>query len=179
MKHINKAAKLKQIKLLLLDVDGVLTNGTIIYDDNGGEIKTFNVRDGFGIRMLINSGIEVGIVTGRKSKALHHRCNDLGITDIFEHVRYKASILDIIKEKKSILKSEIAFIGDDIPDISIMKEVGFSAVPFDGDPLVKTYADWIIDKNGGDGVVREFSEAVLKAKGLWEEIITKLITNTE
>jgi len=106
--------KLKKIKLLLLDVDGVLTDGSIIYNDSGEEIKVFNVKDGLGIRLLIEAGIKVCIITGRKSDALKHRCKNLGIDHIFEGVRDKGSLLDLIFKQTGATSDETAFIAREL-----------------------------------------------------------------
>lgn len=167
--------KLRQIKLLLLDVDGVLTDGSIIYDDNKVETKVFNVKDGLGIRLLINAGIPVGIVTGRTSEVLYHRCKNLGISLIFDGIIDKGDILNQIIKQTGILSEEIAFIGDDLPDIPLMKQIGFSVAVADAHQAVRENADMITSSKGGAGAVREVCEALLKAKGLWENILESFI----
>lgn len=162
--------KLKSIQLLLLDVDGVLTDGRIIYDDAGSQIKEFNVRDGLGIRLVMAAGIKVGIVTGRKSKALHHRCRDLGIQHIYEGIRQKGRLLEKIVEQTGVGAAQTAFVGDDIPDLYLMRRVGLSVAVADAHELVKKYADWTTSAAGGCGAVREVCEALLKARGIWEEL---------
>ncbi len=162
--------KLKRIKLLLLDVDGVLTDGSIIYNDDCVETKIFNVKDGLGIRLLMNAGIKVCIVTGRSSNALHHRCKNLGIVHVFDGVSDKTTVLDLILEQISLLPGEIAFIGDDLPDIPLMKKVGLSIAVADAHETVVENADVVTTFKGGTGAVREACEAILKAQGLWENI---------
>jgi 3-deoxy-D-manno-octulosonate 8-phosphate phosphatase (KDO 8-P phosphatase) len=161
---------LKNIKLLLLDVDGVLTNGDIIYTDGGKEIKAFNVRDGLGIRMLLKSGIQVGIVTGRSSGALLHRCADLGIEIVYHGVHNKGDILEDVMQKTGLNPREIAFVGDDAPDISLLKKVGVGIAVADAHEIVKAIAHMTTQREGGNGAVREICEWILKAKGMWEEI---------
>ncbi|MBW2105901.1 MAG: HAD-IIIA family hydrolase [Deltaproteobacteria bacterium] len=163
--------KLKRIKLLLLDVDGVLTNGSIIYNDNGAETKIFNVKDGLGIRLLMKAGIKVGIVTGRTSKALYHRCTNLGISLIFDGVHEKSSALNIISEKTGLLAEEIAFVGDDLLDLPLLKKVGFSIAVADAHETVLDNVDMVTSKKGGDGAVREVCDAILKAQGFWKKIL--------
>jgi len=167
--------KLKRIKLLLLDVDGVLTDGSIIYDDKGKEIKSFNVKDGLGIRMLLNSGINVGIVTGRSSKAVYHRCHNLGISLVFDGVRDKASALDMILRRTQLLAQEVAFAGDDLLDLPILKKVGLSIAVADAHEIVRNNVDMITLAKGGDGAVREICEHILKAQGLWKDILMRFI----
>ncbi|MDY6880211.1 MAG: HAD-IIIA family hydrolase [Desulfatiglans sp.] len=169
----NLTNKLKRIKLLLLDVDGVLTDGSIIYDDNGSEIKSFNVKDGFGIRLLMSSGIEVGIVTGRASMALRHRLDNLGISLVFDGVKDKSSLLDLILKKKQVSAEEVAFVGDDLMDFQIMQKVGVSVAAKDGHAIVRDHADIVTQNRGGSGAVREVCESILKAQGLWESILEK------
>jgi len=167
--------KLKRIKLLLLDVDGVLTDGSIIYNDNGTETKIFNVKDGLGIRLLMEAGIKVGIVTGRSSKTLYHRCKNLGISLIFDGVHEKTSVLELISEQTGLHAEEIAFVGDDLLDLPLLKSVGFSIAVADAHETVIENADMVTSKKGGDGAVREVCEAILKAQGLWNNIIKRYL----
>jgi 3-deoxy-D-manno-octulosonate 8-phosphate phosphatase (KDO 8-P phosphatase) len=167
------AEKLKHIRLLLLDVDGVLTDGKIIYNDQGAEIKEFNVRDGLGIRMLILAGIQVGIVTGRSCPALRHRCDNLGIELVLDGVKDKSVVLEDIVQKLHTASDEIAFLGDDLPDLPLMRRVGLSISVADAHPLVTAEAQLVTTSPGGGGAVREVCEAVLKAQGLWEKTLER------
>lgn len=162
--------KLKKIKLLLLDVDGVLTDGSIIYNDNSEETKVFNVKDGLGLRLLMEAGINIGIITGRSSKALYHRCKNLGITMIFDSIRDKAAVLDIITEQTGIYPEEMAFIGDDLPDLPLMRNIELSIAVADSNKVVLEKACMVTSAKGGAGAVREVCEAILKAQGLWDKI---------
>jgi len=165
--------KLKKIKLLLLDVDGVLTDGSIIYNDNSVETKAFNVKDGLGIRLVMEAGIKVGIVTGRSSNALRHRCENLGVKLIFDGVVNKAAVFKQILEQAQVPADAIAFIGDDLLDISIMKLSGLSIAVADAHATVIENADLVTRAKGGAGAAREICEAILKAQGLWENILTR------
>jgi len=167
--------KLKRIKLLLLDVDGVLTDGSIIYNDNGTETKVFNVNDGLGIRLLMEAGLKVGIVTGRTSKALYHRCTNLGISLIFDGVHEKVSVLEIISKQTGLLTEEIAFVGDDLVDLPLLRRVGLSIAVANAHETVIENVDMVTSKKGGDGAVREICEAILKAQGLWNNIIKRYL----
>ena len=167
--------KLKRIKLLLLDVDGVLTDGSIIYNDNGTETKIFNVKDGLGIRLLMEAGIKVGIVTGRSSKTLYHRCKNLGISLIFDGVHEKTSVLELISEQTGLHAEEIAFVGDDLLDLPLLKSVGLSIAVANAHETVIENVDMVTSKKGGDGAVREVCEAILKAQGLWNNIIKRYL----
>lgn len=169
--------RLKQIKLLLLDVDGVLTDGSIIYNNNGSETKVFNVRDGLGIRLLKESGIEVGIITGRSSDALIHRCKNLGIVYIFDNVFNKAEILDLILKKTDVRAEEVAFVGDDLLDLPLMKIVGLSIAVADAHDTIIQNAHVITLKKGGNGAVREVCEEILKAQGIWGKTLERFTTN--
>jgi len=170
-----KSTKLASIKLLLLDVDGVLTDGGIIYQDDGSEIKQFNVKDGLGLRLLMDAEIQVGIVTGRRALALVHRCRNLGIKLIFDGITDKAAALYDILNQTGVTADECAFVGDDLPDIGLMKRVGFSAAPADAHPHVRSVADLVTKAIGGNGAVREVSEAILMAKGLWEQALKRFL----
>ena len=163
--------KLKRTKLLLLDVDGVLTDGSIIYNDSGAETKVFNVKDGLGIKMLMKAGIQVGIVTGRTSKALYHRCNNLGISLIFDGVRDKPSVLELILKRTGLQAEDITFIGDDLIDLPLLRKVGLSIAVADAHETVIENVDMVTSKKGGAGAVREVCEEILKAKGLWSKVI--------
>ena len=173
MKRHPTSQELKQIKLLLLDVDGVLTDGGIIYGDDGSEIKVFNVKDGLGLRLAMEAGIKVGIVTGRKSKALDHRCRDLGIQYLFDGVQNKAAILTKIVDQTGVDSTNTAFMGDDLPDLALMKEVGLSIAVADAHEIVRQNAHWVTSAAGGCGAVREVCEGLLTARGIWENITTR------
>lgn len=156
------------IKLLLLDVDGVLTDGTISYTGADLESKTFNVKDGLGIRMLISAGIQVAVVTGRSSAALVRRCRELGITPVYEGIGDKGVLLyDILKATSVDSPLAVAFIGDDLPDIPLLKKVGLPIAVADAHPEVKRAARIVTSAGGGRGAVREICELILKGRGLW------------
>ena len=165
--------KLTALKLLILDVDGVLTDGSIIYNDQGQETKIFCVRDGLGIKLLMDAGIDVCIATGRCSEALRYRCKDLGIAHIFDGVNDKAQILKTILARTGVSAHEAAFIGDDLPDLPLMKLVGFSIAVADAHETVQAAADMLTSAKGGAGAVREVSEIILKAQGQWDKILKR------
>ncbi len=168
--------KLARIKLLLLDVDGVLTDGSITYTDGGEEIKQFNAKDGLGIRLLMNAGVRVGIITGRKSKALLHRCKNLGIELVFDNVGHdKTKVFQAVLEETGLTASETAFAGDDLPDIPVMKTAGFGFAVADADLQVIRASDFTTSRAGGKGAVREISELILKAQGTWQDVTAPYI----
>ncbi len=167
--------KLEPITTLLLDVDGVLTDGGIIYGDDGAETKVFNAKDGLGIRFLMDAGVSVGIVTGRRSGALLHRCRNLGVEHVLDGVGDKAAVLDDIRERMGADPEEIAFIGDDLPDLPLMKKIGCAIAVADAREEVRERADIVTRAPGGNGAVREICESILKAKGLWDEILGRYL----
>ena len=166
--------KLKKIRLLLLDVDGVLTAGEIIYNDAGDQFKVFNVKDGLGIRMLKAAGIQVGIITGRTGGALQHRCTNLGIDLVFDGIRDKVKTLETIATQTQIEPEEMAFVGDDLPDLAVMKKVGLAIAVADAVALVRQAAHIITTQPGGQGAVREVCETILQAQGHWQSVLEKL-----
>jgi len=165
--------KLKKIKLLLLDVDGVLTDGGIIYNDSDAETKVFNVKDGLGIKLLMEAGIHLGIITGRRSNALYSRCKDLGINHIYDGVDNKIDVLDELLDQSGVSAEEVAFIGDDLPDLCLMKAIGLPIAVSDAHKTILDNAAMVTSAKGGHGAVREACEAILKAKGLWEDILER------
>jgi 3-deoxy-D-manno-octulosonate 8-phosphate phosphatase (KDO 8-P phosphatase) len=158
----------KGIKLLILDVDGVLTDGCIILDNGNNEYKSFHVRDGHGIRMLIHAGIRVAIITGRYSKVVERRAQELGITDVFQKCLQKKVAYAQLLKQYSLKDYEVAYIGDDIIDAPIMAMIGLPITVADAVDEVKNYALIITKSLGGRGAVREITDFILKAKGLWK-----------
>lgn len=165
---------LGNVKLLLLDADGVLTRGEIIYGDDAAEVKIFNVRDGLGLRLLMAAGIGVGVVTGRRSRALSHRCANLGLTHLYDAVSDKAALLAGICREMRVSPAETAFIADDLPDIALMSRVGTPIAVADAHELVKARALYQTRAKGGAGAVREACETILKARGLWAQTLKQV-----
>lgn len=163
--------ELKKIKLLLLDVDGVLTDGKIIYDDQGLETKFFNVKDGVGIRLLIKCGLEVGIITGRRSRVVQHRCANLGIEKVYQGVSNKATTFKKIIAESALSEREVAYMGDDLPDLPLFDIVGLPIAVADACDLVRKKARIVTRAGGGQGAVREVCEMLLKAQELWDKVI--------
>ena len=153
---------LKHIKLLLLDVDGVMTDGGIYYTNSGDEFKKFNIQDGYGIRKLHQAGIKVGIITGRISKIVEKRAQDLGITEVHQNLDNKLDAYESIKNKFDLTNGDIAYIGDDEFDLAVLKCVGFSAAPADALPVVKRQVHYVCAHGGGKGAVREVIDLILK-----------------
>ena len=162
--------KARDIKLLILDVDGVLTDGKLVFDDKGGELKYFHVRDGHGIRLLLRAGIEVGIISGRQSKAVEYRAHDLGISLLYQKIYDKVKIYKEILTEKGLTDKQVCYIGDDLVDMPVMKKVGFSVAVADGSEHIKRVADYVTVKNGGNEAVREVCELILKAQNKWHMV---------
>lgn len=165
--------KLKHIKLLLLDVDGVMTDGRIIWDANGTEIKFFNVKDGHGIKLVQRAGIQVGIITGRTSAVVDLRAKELGIEILYQGSLRKQESYDDIKQRTGLSDHQIAYMGDDVIDVPVMRRVGFSAAPADALPEVLKVADYIAQAKGGWGAVRELCDLILKGRGMWQELVVE------
>lgn len=163
--------KIKAVKMVVFDVDGVLTDGRIIYNDEGQESKFFDVRDGHGIKLLMRSGIEVAIITARESKVVAHRAENLGITLLYQGAKDKKKALDELVKTTSVPAQSMAYMGDDIIDLPVLKRVGFSATVADAAEEVRERVDYIAGKPGGRGAARELAELILKVQGKWDGIL--------
>ena len=155
----NKASK---IKMAVFDVDGVMTDGSIIYDENGTEYKTFNAKDGQGIVMITKSGIITAIITARENGTVKHRFENLGMTRLFMGQKNKIIALNQLIDEYKLDFSQVAYMGDDLPDICILKEVGLACCPNDAVDEVKEICHFISSKNGGKGAVREMTDLIYK-----------------
>lgn len=150
------------IKLAAFDVDGVMTDGSITYDENGVEYKTFNAKDGHGLAELCKDGIITAIITGRSCPAVDRRAKDLNIVEVHQGVKNKIEVLEEIMKKYNITHDEVAYMGDDIPDICILEKVELAGCPKDAVSEVKDIVNFEASKNGGCGAVREFCDCILK-----------------
>lgn len=164
------SADLTKIKLLLLDVDGVMTDGRIIYGNDGEEVKAFDVKDGHGLKLIQRAGIKVGIITGRQSRIVEKRAAELGIDIVYQGAKVKLEPFQEILEKLSLSPEEIAYVGDDVVDLPVMRKVGFAATVADAVEDVKPYADMVTTRCGGRGAVREICDFILKESGRWAEV---------
>ena len=162
--------KLKNIQLLLMDVDGVMTDGGIIYNADGVETKCFNVRDGHGIKMLQRHDVNVGIITGRTSAVVEIRAKELGISLVYQGALNKLESYEDVKRITGLDDKRIAYIGDDVIDVPVMRRVGFAAAPKDGAAEAQAAAHYVAALCGGKGAVREICDMILKARGAWEQI---------
>ncbi len=154
--------KLSRIKLVAFDVDGVLTNGEIIYTDKGEEIKIFNAKDGQGMSLLRKEGLLTAIITARTSFIVEKRGKDLDIPIVYQGSKNKINSLDEILEKHNLDYSEVAYVGDDIPDICVLEKAGAAFCPADAIEEVKEICDFVSSKEGGKGAVREICNLILK-----------------
>jgi 3-deoxy-D-manno-octulosonate 8-phosphate phosphatase (KDO 8-P phosphatase) len=158
-------AKARKIRLLLLDVDGVLTDGRIILDNQGNELKAFHVRDGHGIKLAQRAGIVVGIITGRTAEVVNIRARELAIDEVHQGVLDKGKVYDSLIAKYGLRDDQVAFIGDDVVDAGILRRVGLAITVSDCDPAVKSIADIVTRNEGGRGAVREAVNFLLKSQG--------------
>ncbi len=162
--------KIKRIKLLILDVDGVLTDGSINYTDDGREFKSFDVKDGHGIKLLMRSGVEVALITARESNVVAIRAKDLGIKDVYQGRLEKLGAFEEILANKGLDADETAYAGDDIIDLPVLRRAGFSVAVQDAVEEVKQRVDHVTERPGGRGAVRELTDLILKVQGRWDEV---------
>ncbi len=163
--------KAKKIKLMAFDVDGVMTDGSITYDENGVEYKTFNAKDGHGLVRMAKSGFVTAIITARNNGTVKHRAENLNITELCQGQKFKLPALDALKEKYNLSYEEISYMGDDLPDVCVLEKVGLACCPADAVDEVKELCNFISTKNGGKGAVRELCDFVLDAQGIKKEYI--------
>lgn len=159
------------IELVVLDVDGTMTNSHITYSENGDEIKAFNVKDGLAIAAWRRLGKQVAIITGRKSKIVERRAKELHIEYFYQGVENKREVLDSILAKLDLTMENVAAIGDDLNDLSMLRAAGIAFVPSDASSYVDKEADIILSKRGGDGAVREMIEKLIREEGLEEKYL--------
>ena len=160
---------LTPIQLLIMDVDGVLTDGKLYLSDDGHETKTFNTKDGLGISMLLRAGIQVALISGRRSTAVERRAAELGIQHVYQSQVNKLQAFQECCNKVGVTPEQCAYIGDDINDIPVMRVVGWSAAPSDAMPETREAATWVTERTGGAGAVREVCDRILRTQNLWPE----------
>ena len=160
--------KAREVKLLIVDIDGVLTDGGLHFDNRGEEYKTFNSLDGHGIRMLLESCIEVAIITGRQSQIVNHRMGDLGVEHIYQGHRDKLPAFEKLLQDTGCEAGEVAYIGDDLPDLPIMQRVGLGVAVQNAHAFVKQHCDLVTSASGGHGAVRELTDFILHVQGKLE-----------
>lgn len=165
--------RLRRIRLLLLDVDGVLTDGRIIYDAQGVETKAFDVKDGHGLKLLQRAGVQVGIITGRQSEVVNVRARELGIEIVCQGAKDKLAPFQAILHKLGLAEDEVAYMGDDLPDLPVLRRVGWAAAPIDAVAEIKPYVHYVTSRPGGRGAVREVCDLLLQASGHWSELTSR------
>jgi len=162
--------RMQPLRLMIFDVDGVLTDGRVIYHDDGSEIKAFDVQDGHGIKLLQRAGFEVALITGRHCAAVDHRARGLGIRRVFQGVHVKMEAYEKILMETGLAHEQVGYMGDDLIDIPVMRKVGFSVAVPNSSPHVLPHAHYVTRKTGGWGACREVCEMLLMAQGLWESV---------
>jgi len=168
-------ANLSDIKLLIMDVDGVLTDGTIIVNSDGSETKFFSVLDGHGIRLWQRAGLKVALLSGRASQPTRKRAEQLQIEYVFEDCHYKLPVVEKFLDRLGISPDKVAYIGDDLPDLPVIRYVGFGVAVANAVDQVKQYADYVTARPGGRGAVREVIEYILKNTNRWQQLIKRYL----
>jgi 3-deoxy-D-manno-octulosonate 8-phosphate phosphatase (KDO 8-P phosphatase) len=169
---LDKAAR---IRLVIFDVDGVLTDGSIYLGDDGLEYKTFNTKDGHGMKMLQATGVEIGIITGRSSRVVALRMESLGIRHVYQGQKQKLPAYEELKSKLELNDDQVAYVGDDVVDLPVMRRVGLAITVQDAHHLVRQHAHWQTASNGGRGAAREVCELLMEAQGTLEPSLEKYL----
>jgi 3-deoxy-D-manno-octulosonate 8-phosphate phosphatase (KDO 8-P phosphatase) len=168
-------ARIRNIKLAIFDVDGVLTDGRLHYGANGEETKVFNTLDGHGLKMLRESGVELAIISGRESKALARRAKDLGIAQLHMGVENKLGMFESLQKSLSLSAAQCAGLGDDVIDLPFLTRCGFAACVPAAPAYVKEHVHYVTDAGGGHGAAREFCDLIMRAQGTWDAAIKKYL----
>ncbi|MHB1951683.1 MAG: KdsC family phosphatase [Acidiferrobacteraceae bacterium] len=164
------------IRLVLFDVDGVLTDGRLFFDDAGRESKAFHSRDGHGLTMLQRTGVEVGIITGRTSRVVELRAAELGVRHLFQGCRDKLPVYDRLIDEQGLDSQAVAFVGDDVVDLPVMARVGLAVAPQDAHHLVRQRAHWVTPHGGGFGAARDVCELIMEAQGNYERELARFLS---
>lgn len=169
---LTKAAR---IRLVIFDVDGVLTDGSLFLGDDGQEYKAFNSRDGHGMKMLQSNGVTIAIITGRSSQVVSHRMASLGIEHVYQGARDKAPAYADLRDKLGLEDSQVAYVGDDVVDLPVMRKVGLAIAVQDAHDMVKKHAHWQTPSRGGRGAARDVCEMLLEAQGKLDDELRKYL----
>ena len=164
-------ARAAKVKLVIFDVDGVLTDGGLFFGDDGQEYKAFNSRDGHGMKMLQSSGVQVGIITGRTSNVVTHRMENLGVTNVYQGQLDKVPAFERMIADLGVTPEEVAYVGDDVVDLPVMRKVGLAIAVADAHFFVKEHAHWATPNGGGRGAARDVCELIMKGHGVLEETL--------
>lgn len=178
MSNPSYAAAATSIRLIVTDVDGVWTNGKIIYLGDGREIKEFNVRDGLGVKIAQKGGLVVAVITSRRSKAVEVRCRELGINHLVQGASSKLEEMRKIAKRLDIPLDEVCYVGDDLPDLPAMQAARFSAAPSDATAEVRAAASVTLAARGGEGAFRELVELILRERGDWDKIVAEITSGS-
>ncbi|MBN2019613.1 MAG: HAD hydrolase family protein [Sedimentisphaerales bacterium] len=179
MKATRKKIKLDAVKMLVLDVDGVLTDGTLVVDDSGKESKFFSVLDGHGIKMWKRAGLKTAFLSGRKSGPARQQAKELTVDYFLEDCKDKIVCLRKLMRMSGLSAEQIAYVGDDLPDLPVIKSVGFAAVVANAVAEVKGQADYVTKRKGGRGAVREVIEYILKKTGKWQSLMSRYLSDMQ
>jgi 3-deoxy-D-manno-octulosonate 8-phosphate phosphatase (KDO 8-P phosphatase) len=163
--------KIKQLKLLILDVDGVLTDGRLFFDQQGNEYKCFHARDGHGLKLLKQTGVEIAVISGRSSPTVALRMKNLGIEHVYQGHENKRMAFQEILQNLQLSPNQVAHVGDDLLDLPIMTQVGFAIAVQDANFAVKQYADWCTQTLGGQGAVREVCDLIMQVQGSFDKVL--------
>ncbi|MEN9756819.1 MAG: hypothetical protein RL755_1006 [Pseudomonadota bacterium] len=165
----------RRIRLLILDVDGVLTDGKLFFDYQGNEYKSFHARDGHGMKMLQQSGVEIAVISGRESPIVTMRMQSLGVTHVYQGQEDKRAAFNVLLEKLALTSEEVAYVGDDVIDLPVMMHVGLAIAVADANEAVKACSDWNTTLNGGSGAVREVCDLILQAQDKFESLLSQYL----
>lgn len=160
------STRARQVRLLIVDVDGVLTDGGLYFSDRGEAYKRFHSLDGHGMRMALSGGIEIAVITGRQSQIVEHRMRDLGVSHVYQGSRDKLPVFEQLLLDTGFEAAQAAYVGDDLPDLPILRRVGFAIAVQNAHGFVKQHCDWVTSARGGDGAVREVTDFILHSQGL-------------
>ena len=169
----------RRIRLFVMDVDGVLTNGQLLFTPDGHELKSFHVHDGLGLALLRETGIQIAVISGHASISVQMRAERLSIQHVIQNVKHKGIAIKKLQSDLSVLQEECAFVGDDLIDLPAFKRVGLTIAVANAVPEVKDQAHWVTQATGGNGAIRECVELLLKAQGIWPDIVSKYLSGKE
>jgi len=170
----DRRARARRVKMLIMDVDGTLTDGAVFVLPDGEEVKSYNVKDGLGILLAHLAGLKTAIITGKMSKSLEKRAENLRVAEVHQGILDKRPALEGILRRHQLQPEDVAYIGDDLGDLEVMKTVGLAAAVADAHPEVKSHCHFVCKQKGGRGAVREFIEFILAAQGKWTSLEKKV-----
>lgn len=167
--------KASRIRLVVFDVDGVLTDGSLYIGDDGQEYKAFHSRDGHGIKMLLGHGIEIAVITGRTSRVVEHRMKNLGISHVYQGKLEKLPAFQELTQKLGVAMEQTAYVGDDVVDLPVMRRVGLAIAVQDAHPLVRKHSHWQTPNPGGRGAARDVCELIMEARGVLDNEMSRYL----